>query len=127
MTDENWLKKCLMSFKYAWQGIVTFFRMKGNAKIHLIMAALVLAFALFFKLEKIDWIIVLLCIAGVLSAEALNSAIETLSNHVTKEKHPEIKKVKDLSAGAVLFIAIGAAIVGILVFYPYIFKWVQAH
>lgn len=125
MKAHNWFLKRLISFKYASQGILTLFRMRGNASIHLIVTLLVILFGFYFQVEKFDWIVLILCIVSVLAAEAFNSALEVLSDHITKEKNRNIKKVKDLAAGAVLVTAIGAAIVGILVFYPYIFRWVQ--
>lgn len=127
MEAEKKIKKRLKSFDYAAQGVLILFKTQGNALIHLVASILVIALGFIFHIEKVEWIIVVFCIVIVLAAEAFNSALEFLADHVTKERHPAIKKVKDLAAGAVLITAIGAAIIGILIFYPYIFEWVQTH
>jgi diacylglycerol kinase len=59
-----------------------------------------------------------LCIALVLALEAVNSAIEYLADKISPEQDPLIGKAKDIAAGAVLIAAIGAAIIGSLIFIP---------
>lgn len=65
-----------------------------------------------------EWAAVVIVIGAVLSAEAVNSAIESLADLVSPEYNETIKKTKDLAAGAVLIMAIAAAIVGIIIFLP---------
>ena len=60
------------------------------------------------------------CIGGVLAAEAFNTAIERLVNLVSPQWHPIAGEVKDIAAGAVLITAIAAAIIGLMIFIPYI-------
>ena len=126
MSFGQWMRKRVNSFGFAIQGIVTLFSTQTNAIIHLVITALVITFGIFFTLSRAEWILIVVCIAIVLAAEAFNSAIEFLADHVTKEKHPSIKKVKDLAAGAVLITATGAAIVGLTIFLPYLYGWFKA-
>jgi len=65
--------------------------------------------------------------AGVWTAEALNTAFEYLADATTKEYHPVIGQAKDLAAGALLIIAIIAAIVGLLVFESYVLVLIHSH
>lgn len=65
-----------------------------------------------------EWATVVIVIGAVLSAEAVNSAIESLADLVSPEYNEAIKKTKDLAAGAVLIMAIAAAIVGFIIFIP---------
>jgi len=51
-------------------------------------------------------------------AELLNTAVERLADHITKDRHPEIEIIKDLAAGAVLVAAIVAIIAGSFIFIP---------
>ena len=67
-----------------------------------------------------EWVAVWLAIGGVLAAEALNSSIEALADVVSPGYNEAIKRVKDLAAGAVLLLALAAAIVGLIIFVPYI-------
>lgn len=72
---------------------------------------------LFFGLAQTEWIAVVIVIGAVLSAEAINSSIESLADLVSPEYNEAIKKTKDLAAGAVLIMAIAAAIVGSIIFF----------
>ena len=92
-----------------------------NAWIHLIATIVVVTAGFLLGITPGEWIAVLLCIGMVFAAETFNTAIEKLSNVVSPEWNDTIGKVKDLSAGAVLICAIIAAIVGLIVFIPYLF------
>ena len=65
-----------------------------------------------------EWIVICLCIGLVLSAEAVNSAIEALADRVSPAYDEAIKRTKDLAAGAVLLLAIASAVVGLIIFLP---------
>lgn len=91
-------------------------RSEHNAWIHLVatLAVVVAGFAL--GLTRIEWLAVLLAVGLVWTAEALNTAIEALGDAVSKEPHPEIGRAKDLAAAGVLFAAMTAIGVAVLVF-----------
>lgn len=84
----------------------------------MLMSVLVITCGWYFKIEKVDWEILLLCIGMVLSAEAFNTSIEWLMDHVSPEYHERAGQVKDIAAGAVLIVAIISAIVGLMIFIP---------
>ena len=87
--------------------------------IQLGAAIAALLMGLFFHISKVEWLILVLLIGLVLSLEAINSALEHLSDYASsKEIHPTIKMVKDLSAAAVLIMAMAALVVGIAIFLP---------
>ncbi len=112
------MKKRLDSFKYAFHGILYLIRSQQNARIHVLMACVAVGLGLWLKISNYDWILVTFCIAGVIGAEAFNTAIETLCDTLHPKTHPKIKLVKDLAAAAVLLISIGALIAGIFIFLP---------
>lgn len=85
-------------------------------RFHTVAALYVLVFARFFDFSREDYILLLLTIGGVLSAEMFNTAIEELCNKVSSEYHPLIKFSKDCAAGAVLVLAIFAAVSGFILF-----------
>jgi diacylglycerol kinase (ATP) len=107
------------SFTFAWSGILDFIKNHRNAQIHFFATALVVFVGFYFGLSKLEWAAIVLCIFTVTALEAMNSAIEYLTDLVSPDYHPLAGKVKDMAAGAVLLSAIGAAIVGILIFWPY--------
>lgn len=112
------LKKRINSFKYAFRGIIDLMTTQTNAQIHLCITFLVLLFGIYFNLSHLEWILIIFAIALVFSAEAFNTAIEYLTDLVSPEYHPLAGKAKDVAAGAVLLTAIGAALIGILIFLP---------
>lgn len=112
------LKERLDSFRYAFKGIADLFRHTPNARIHLFVTICVIIAGFFFHITHIEWCILILCIALVLAAEAANTAIEYLTDLVSPDHHPLAGKTKDVAAAAVLLAAIGAAIVGLIIFLP---------
>jgi len=109
------------AFANAFNGLFYFFANERNGKIQLGAAAIVVAFALYFRISINEWVAVLLCIGAVLSLEMINSAIEKLCDLVHPEYHPVIKIIKDVSAAAVLFASIISAIAAAVIFLPKIF------
>lgn len=113
-------KKQLKSFTFAWKGILTCAGHEQNITFHLIAAIIVLAAGFCFGISRTEWMVVMLCIGTVIAAELFNSAIERLVDMVSPEWKKIAGEVKDIAAGAVLVTAIAAAIVGIIVFLPYV-------
>lgn len=114
-------KKIINSFKYAIQGILTSFKTERNMKIHICIMILVIIVGILFKINKYEWIICVICFAIVIGGELFNTAIETVVDMVMPYKNEKAKLAKDVSAGAVLVLAMGAAIVGFIIFMPKIF------
>jgi diacylglycerol kinase (ATP) len=63
---------------------------------------------------------VAIAIVAVWTAEALNTALELLGDAAAPDPHPLVGQAKDVAAGAVLISAIGAVVIGALVFAPYV-------
>lgn len=119
MKNEGFtFRKRMKSFRYAFQGIKRLVKYEHNAWIHCFAACAVVAAGLFFDLSRMEWVAVTIVIGAVLAAEAVNSAIETLADFVSPGYQEAIKRTKDLAAGAVLLMAIAAAVVGLLIFLP---------
>ena len=114
------IKSRLFSIAYAVNGIKTAVKSETNMKIHLMAMLIVFSAALFFNVSEVHWMILLMCIGWVLMAEMFNTSIEVLCDYHTGERHPKIKRVKDVAAGAVLVSALVSFIIGLLIFYPYI-------
>lgn len=105
------------SFRYAIRGIAAGIKSERNMRIHIVVTIYVLALAAFFGLPAERWALLLLTIGSVMSAELVNTAVEKISDTVTREYHPLIKLAKDVAAGAVLVTAIIAAVIGALIFW----------
>lgn len=115
------ISKMLRSFKFALAGMVHLVRFENNAQFHFLATLLVVFTGYWLKIDRNEWIILVIAMALVWSAEAFNSAIEKLCDKVEPEKDPVIGPVKDMAAAGVLFLAIAAAIVGCMIFLPKIF------
>ena len=115
------LKKRIKSFGYAFKGIASLVKKEHNAWIHCTAIVVVTLAGFYFDITHTEWCIVVICFGLVLAAEGFNTAIERLVDLVSPDYHPIAGDVKDVAAGAVLICAIAAAIVGMIVFIPYIF------
>lgn len=113
--------KLFKSFKHAFEGIFSSFKAERNMKIHILIMVLVIIAGFLFNISKIEWIACIFLFAIVISAELFNTAIETIVDMIMPEKNDKAKLAKDVSAGAVLMLTIGAVIIGLIIFLPKIF------
>lgn len=111
-------RKRIQSFRYAFNGIRLLISGEHNAWIHCFATLCVVIAGLLLGLSRMEWIAIVIVIGAVLAAEAVNSAIEALADLVSPDYNEAIKRTKDLAAGAVLLMAIAAAIVGLMIFVP---------
>lgn len=122
-------KKCFMklfkSFVFACNGLKICFLSETNFKIHIFLAAVAILLSIVFNISTTEWLVIIFCIALVISMEMLNTAIEILCDVVTKDIQPAIKKVKDIAAGAVLLSAIASFIIGGIIFLPKIILFIK--
>ncbi|WP_371370656.1 diacylglycerol kinase [Sporomusa aerivorans] len=110
------------AFQYAVAGIIYCFRKELNLKIHALAAVLALSLAWQLELSKVELAVVLICIAGVIAAEIVNTAIEAIVDKVSPEFHPLARAAKDAAAGAVLVTAFTSLLIGYLLFWDKLFK-----
>ncbi len=103
-------------FRFALRGLKLTAAREKNFRVHLFVAAALLAVMILTRPAALWWAIVVLAVGMVLVAELVNTALETLADRVHPEQHPEIGAAKDIAAGAVLVAGITAAIVGLVGF-----------
>jgi diacylglycerol kinase (ATP) len=108
----------LRSFVYAGRGVRAMFVSQHNAWIHAAATLVVVALGLALQIPRVEWLLLVLAVISVWAAEAINTAFEFLCDVASPEFHPLVEKAKDVAAGAVLICALGAVIVGLLVFGP---------
>jgi diacylglycerol kinase len=113
------------SFRFAFNGIRDLIRTQVNARMHLLVSAIVVFAGFFFQISLLEWCVVLLAMGLVLAAEAFNTALEYLTNLVSPDYHPLAGKVKDVAAGAVLIVTIISVVIGVLIFLPRIIAWLH--
>ncbi len=111
-------RNVLESFRFAFSGLWYALRTQRNTRIHLTIAAAVIALGLWLNLSSVQWAVLTLTIGSVLVSEMLNTVAETLVDLVSPGYHPLARTVKDVTAGAVLLAAVVSVIVGLLVLGP---------
>ena len=114
------------SFGYAFEGIFTGIKKERNMKIHCLTMLCVVAAGFVFRISVSEWCICLILFGMILSLELVNTAMEAVVDLVTKEKKPLAKIAKDTAAGAVLVSAIAAAIIGCIIFVPYLLELIKS-
>lgn len=110
--------KMVNSFKYAFQGFISSFKTERNMKIHIFVMLLVIIAGIMLNINKYEWIVCIICFALVIGGELFNTAIETIVDIVMPYRDEKAKLAKDISASGVLIFAIGAAIIGLIIFVP---------
>src|SRR5687768_12614654 len=111
-TQRTWRAK----FRDAFVGIAMGIRGQSSFRAHLACAAAVVMAGVALRINRTEWSLVVLCITAVLAAELFNSALERMSKAIDRRRNPELGAALDIASGAVLLAAVGAAIVGVLVF-----------
>jgi diacylglycerol kinase (ATP) len=108
------------SFGYALAGLWFMLRTQHNAWVHLAATIAVGAAGFALHITAQDWRWLVMAVAMVWLAEGVNTAFEHLCDVVSPEFHPSVKCAKDVAAGAVLICALGATVIGAMVFWPYL-------
>ena len=111
-----------MSFANAFRGIQDMLNTQHNAWVHAIVMLIVCAMGIAFRISSMEWCCLVLCFMAVWTTEALNTALELLTDLASPEFNVLAGRAKDAAAGAVLIAAIGSAIVGGIVFVPHVWK-----
>lgn len=109
-------------FLYPIQGFITLLKKDVNFVIHLIAAVMVIIFSFYFQITKVEWMFVIIAIFSVLFMEVINTSVEYVVDFVTEDYHELAKHAKDTAAFAVLLSSIMSAIIGIIIFMPYIIE-----
>ena len=115
-------KNILYSFKYAFNGIISSIKKERNMKIHISIMILVILLGIILKIQKIEWIICIILFGLVISLEMINTSIEIVVDMVMPNKNENAKNAKDISAGAVLIVAITSLTIGLIIFIPKIYN-----
>jgi len=114
------IAKILKSFTYAIAGIISGCT-ERNMRVHCVATVLVVFLGFLFQISQSEWLWVLLMIGLVLAAELMNTAVEEMCNSMRDElglPYASSKRPRDLAAGAVLVLAILAAVSGYIIFMP---------
>ncbi len=113
--------RIIKSFQHAAHGLFYTLRTEQNFKIQFIIGTVAILLGIYYRIKLIEFVILTLVITLVLTLEMLNSIIERILDAVAPEIHFNTRIIKDVMAGVVLVAALGAVIIGIFIFMPYIY------
>ena len=116
-----WLSR-IKSFANAIAGIRYNLLNEKNFRIHIVFMVIVILAAILLPVTRSEWLVLLLTIGAVLSAEAMNTAVEKICDRFTGENDHRLKNIKDSAAAAVLIISIVAAVIGVIIFLPHLIE-----
>jgi len=112
------LRKRVQSFEYAFSGLRLIVKTDHNVWLHFIATVGVIVLAAIVKVSLPEAAFLAIAIGLVWVTELINTCLEKIMDFVSKEKHPDIKFIKDVSAGAVLVAAATSLVIGCIVFIP---------
>lgn len=115
------LKRLIKSFLYAFKGLYRTFVEEQNLRIQALAGIAVIILGCVLKITKIEWCVILIAIGLVILTEIINSAIERVTDVLKPRINTYAKEIKDVMAAAVMISSLLAVIVGVIIFFPYLF------
>ena len=113
---RGWVNRRAQSFVHASRGIFLLWLTQWNFRIHVVAGFGAICLGWYFQIPPTEWLALILAIGLVLSAEALNTAIERMVDRVEPQWHPAARDAKDLAAAGVLIASLFSFIVGVILF-----------
>lgn len=118
---ESFLVNRLKSVGYAFKGAFYLVKTESSIKIQFFITIAVTIAGFYFNISKMEWLIQIGFIGLVMSLEAMNTAVEYISDFIHPDRHTSIGRIKDIAAGAVFIAAISATIAAVIIYIPKIF------
>jgi len=119
---DSFLRGRLRSLKFALKGTWLLITTEDSIKAQLFFGVISVIIGFIFSISPVEWMVQLLCIALVLVAESLNTAIEKTADFIHPEYHEKIGFIKDIAAGAPAFAAIFSLIIAAIIYLPKILE-----
>lgn len=116
------ISRLFKSFTYAFRGLYKVMREEQNLAIQSIFAAWVVVLGLYFKVQVLEWCILIISILLVILMEVANSAVERITDIFKPRIHEYVKEIKDIMAAAVMLASISSVVIGLIIFVPYVLK-----
>ena len=114
-----------ISFKNAFAGLGWAIRTQPNFRVHITLSLVAILLGLYLGITSVEMTLIFFTIILGLSAEMINTALESMTDLITTEWRENAKIAKDVSAGMMLVVAIGAIGVAVVIFGPYLLTWYQ--
>ena len=101
------MKKQIFGFKCAFKGIIRTINSESHMRFHIVAGIYVMLFSMFYSFSPTQY---------AMALETVNTCVEDLCGLVADRYEPLVKFAKDAAAGAVLTVALGAAVIACIFF-----------
>lgn len=122
---QRGFKRFLKSWSYSIDGLKYAYKNEQSMMIHFFATILVVSLGLAFEITLMEWCFAFISIGLVLAGELINTSIEAVVDLVTTEIHPLAKIAKDCGSAATFVLSLISAIIGSIVFVPYIAEFIE--
>lgn len=118
------LKKPKFTFQCAFRGLKHALE-ESTLQAFIVISLLVIFMMVWLEIPVTRQIILLTIIGVTISLELLNSQIERVLDYFCPQEDPQVRSIKDLSAGAVLIMVVTDVIVGLIILLPQFLNKIQ--
>ncbi|MBT9188694.1 MULTISPECIES: diacylglycerol kinase [Zobellia] len=119
--EESFAVNRIKSVGFALRGALLLVRTEASIKIQVFLAIAVTIAGFYYEISATEWIFQVFAISMVVGIEGANTAIEKLCDFIHPDFDERIGFIKDVAAGAVMLVSIGAIIVGCIIYIPKVF------
>ncbi len=116
------VRRLLKSFNYAFRGLKKTYKEEQNIRVQMMAGFLVLFLAVLLGLNRVEFSIIIFLVVLVVLMELANSAVERIADVLKPRINTYIKEIKDIMAAAVLLASLMSIVIGLIIFWPYLFK-----
>ncbi|MGC4041867.1 MAG: diacylglycerol kinase family protein [Flavobacterium sp.] len=116
--DNSFIKGRLKSVGFAVKGAIKLITTEHSVMVQSSLAVIMVIAGFYFKIDRYEWMMQILAFGLVLAVESLNTAVEKIADFIHPEFHSRIGFIKDIAAGAVMFAALAAIAIGLLIYVP---------
>lgn len=116
--DNSFFSGRLKSVGFAVKGALKLITTEHSVMVQSSLAVLMTVAGFYFKIDRYEWMMQILAFGLVLGIESLNTAVEKIADFIHPEYHERIGFIKDIAAGAVMFAALAAIAIGLLIYVP---------
>jgi len=116
--DNSFFTGRLKSIGFAFKGAFKLIKTEHSVMVQFTIAILLIIAGFVFEISREEWMMQILAFGLVLGIESLNTAVEKIADFIHPEFHNKIGFIKDIAAGAVLFAALAAIAIGLLIYVP---------
>ena len=116
--DNSSITGRLKSVGFAVKGAFKLITTEHSVIVQFTLAIIMIIAGFYFDIDRYEWMMQILAFGLVLGIESLNTAVEKIADFVHPEFHDRIGFIKDIAAGAVMFAALAAIAIGLLIYVP---------